>query len=229
MAKRIVVDPIPRIEGHLRIEAVLDDQNRISEAYSSGPRWRGLELILKGREPRDAWAFTQRICGVCTTVHALASVRCVEDAIDFLHRVATFVDSGGSLLIGIDLQKDPEILHMAYNDRKGITAIFNLNMLTHINQKFQADFVENLFEHHAFYNRDAGRIEMHLISKVDQDVMINGSGLHFNQGESILTEVSYKYTLDGFAQMAAQAGFEIRKVWLDSKKYFSVQYLVAKQ
>lgn len=67
MAKRIVVDPISRIEGHLRIEAILDENNVISEAYSSGMMWRGLELILRGRDPRDAWAFTQRICGVCTT------------------------------------------------------------------------------------------------------------------------------------------------------------------
>ncbi len=81
MAKRIVVDPIPRIEGHLRIEAKLDENNVINDAYSSGTMWRGLELILRGRDPRDAWAFTQRICGVCTTVHALASVRCVEDAL----------------------------------------------------------------------------------------------------------------------------------------------------
>lgn len=81
MAKRIVVDPIPRIEGHLRIEAVLGNNNTIEDAFSSGTMWRGLEIILKGRDPRDAWAFTQRICGVCTTVHALASIRCVEDAI----------------------------------------------------------------------------------------------------------------------------------------------------
>ena len=81
MSKRIVVDPVTRIEGHLRIEAILDDQGRIGEAISSGTMWRGLEVILQGRDPRDAWAFTQRICGVCTTVHALASVRSVENAI----------------------------------------------------------------------------------------------------------------------------------------------------
>ena len=81
MARKIVVDPIPRIEGHLRIEATLNDSNVIEEAYSSGTMWRGIEVILKGRDPRDAWAFTERICGVCTTVHALASVRCVEDAL----------------------------------------------------------------------------------------------------------------------------------------------------
>jgi hydrogenase large subunit len=82
MAKeRVVVDPVTRIEGHLRVEAMLDDQNVIEEALSSGTMWRGIEVILKGRDPRDAWAFCERICGVCTTVHALASVRCVENAI----------------------------------------------------------------------------------------------------------------------------------------------------
>ncbi|NEX13969.1 MAG: hydrogenase 2 large subunit [Prosthecochloris sp.] len=81
MAKKIVVDPIPRIEGHLRIEAKLGANNVIEDAFSSGTMWRGIEIILKGRDPRDAWAFAERICGVCTTVHALASVRCVEDAL----------------------------------------------------------------------------------------------------------------------------------------------------
>jgi hydrogenase large subunit len=79
--KRIVVDPITRIEGHLRIEVNVDAKNVITNAVSTGTMWRGLEVILKGRDPRDAWAFTERICGVCTGVHALASVRAVEDAI----------------------------------------------------------------------------------------------------------------------------------------------------
>ncbi len=80
-AKRVVVDPITRIEGHLRIEAMLGDDNVVRDAISSGTMWRGIEVILRGRDPRDAWAFAERICGVCTTVHALASVRCVEDAL----------------------------------------------------------------------------------------------------------------------------------------------------
>lgn len=79
--KRIVVDPVTRIEGHLRIEAILDDGGSVKEAMSSGTMWRGIETILKGRDPRDAWAFVERICGVCTTVHALASVRSVENAV----------------------------------------------------------------------------------------------------------------------------------------------------
>src|SRR5208283_2742477 len=78
---RIDVDPITRIEGHLRIEVNNDKDNVIRNAVSTGTMWRGLEVILKGRDPRDAWAFTERICGVCTGVHALASVRAVEDAL----------------------------------------------------------------------------------------------------------------------------------------------------
>jgi hydrogenase large subunit len=81
MARRVVVDPITRIEGHLRVEAMLDDGNKIHDAMSSGTMWRGIEVILQGRDPRDAWAFCERICGVCTTVHALASVRAVENAV----------------------------------------------------------------------------------------------------------------------------------------------------
>jgi len=79
--KRVVVDPITRIEGHLRIEVNVDESNVIRNAVSTGTMWRGLEVILRGRDPRDAWAFVQRICGVCTGVHALASVRCVENAL----------------------------------------------------------------------------------------------------------------------------------------------------
>ncbi len=81
MAKRIVVDPITRIEGHLRIDAEIKE-GHITKAWSSGQMWRGIEVILQGRDPRDAWLFTQRICGVCTTVHAIASVRAVENALD---------------------------------------------------------------------------------------------------------------------------------------------------
>jgi hydrogenase large subunit len=82
MAQRLVVDPITRIEGHLRIEAEMDSSNTITKAYSSGTMVRGIEIILKGRDPREAWAFAQRACGVCTTVHSFASIRSVEDALD---------------------------------------------------------------------------------------------------------------------------------------------------
>lgn len=80
MAKRITIDPITRIEGHLRIDVEVDG-GRVTNAWSSAQMWRGIEIILRGRDPRDAWMFTQRFCGVCTTVHAIASVRAVENAL----------------------------------------------------------------------------------------------------------------------------------------------------
>jgi len=83
MAQRIVVDPVTRIEGHLRVEAEIQN-GKIVDAFSSGTMVRGIEIILKGRDPRDAWAFTERVCGVCTTVHALASVRSVENALGII-------------------------------------------------------------------------------------------------------------------------------------------------
>ena len=82
---RLVIDPVTRIEGHLRVEVTVDG-GVVTEAYSSSTMWRGIETILAGRDPRDAWLFAQRICGVCTTVHALASVRAVEDAVGGSHR-----------------------------------------------------------------------------------------------------------------------------------------------
>ena len=80
MSKRISIDPITRIEGHLRIDCEVDG-GKVTRAWASGQMWRGVEQILLGRDPRDAWAITQRICGVCTTVHAIASVRAVENAL----------------------------------------------------------------------------------------------------------------------------------------------------
>ena len=80
MARKITIDPVTRIEGHLRIDCEVDN-GKVTNAWSSGQMWRGIEIILKGRDPRDAWAYAQRICGVCTTVHAMASVRAVEDAL----------------------------------------------------------------------------------------------------------------------------------------------------
>ena len=86
MAKKIVVDPITRIEGHLRIEAQVEG-GRIQNAWSSSTAFRGIETILKGRDPRDAHHFTQRFCGVCTTVHSMASIRAVEDALRFRFQI----------------------------------------------------------------------------------------------------------------------------------------------
>ena len=132
----------------------------------------------------------------------------------------------GALLIGVDLQKDPEIIERAYNDGAGITAEFNLNMLTHLNREFGFDFNANAFTHSALYDADEGRMEIRLVSDRDQVVTAGDEVFRFADGESILTEYSHKYTLEGFAAMAARAGFAVEKVWADPQQLFSVQYCV---
>jgi dimethylhistidine N-methyltransferase len=146
---------------------------------------------------------------------------------NFLEHIAGVCGVGGGLLIGVDLKKDPRLLHDAYNDREGVTAEFNLNLLHRINVELDADFQPDRFEHYAFYNPKEGRVEMHLVSVREQVVHIADHSISFAQGESIWTESSYKFSPEEFEQLAATAGFEVEKLWTDEHKRFSVQYLVA--
>lgn len=150
-----------------------------------------------------------------------------EDAIAFLKQMHQLVGNNGGILLGVDLHKDNEILHAAYNDEKGITAEFNLNTLNHINQILEADIDTNQFEHHALYNSQQQRIEMYLRSKAEQSYEILGNSIIFERGELIHTEHSYKYTLDGIAELAKKSGFTLKKSWLDEEELFSVSYLTA--
>lgn len=147
-----------------------------------------------------------------------------EEARRFLGTVSKILNPGGGMLIGVDLKKDKRILEAAYNDQKGITAAFNKNMLMHLNRELQADFNIDYFSHRAFYNKNKGRIEMHLVSDRDQAVSVAGEQIHFKQGESIHTENSYKYSLNEFRELV-QPWFSVQKVWTDAQNYFSVQYL----
>jgi dimethylhistidine N-methyltransferase len=133
---------------------------------------------------------------------------------------------GGALLIGVDLQKDSEIIRRAYNDVAGVTAKFNLNMLRHLNREFDTDFDLDAFEHSAEYNEEKGRVEVRLVSDQDQEVTVGDTSFSIDKDEAILTEYSHKYTLDGFAAMAKAAGFNVERVWMDAECLFSVQYLV---
>jgi uncharacterized SAM-dependent methyltransferase len=131
----------------------------------------------------------------------------------------------GGVLIGIDMHKATRILEAAYNDQQGVTALFNLNILSNINTLMNANFKTDRFEHHAFYNEEKYRIEMHLVSKIEQQVKLGDTTLRFTRGETIHTENSYKYTLESFQQIAGNAGFAIRSSWSDEQRLFSVHYL----
>ncbi|MGE5522353.1 MAG: L-histidine N(alpha)-methyltransferase [Rhodospirillaceae bacterium] len=150
-----------------------------------------------------------------------------EEAHVFLQRARTLVQPGGAMLVGVDLKKDHAVLHAAYNDAQGVTAQFNLNLLERLNRELGADFDVSAWSHRAFYNADLGRIEMHLESERDQRVTIAGKTFDFRRGETIHTENSYKYTIDGFQALASGAGFSPQACWSDPARYFSVHYLVA--
>lgn len=143
----------------------------------------------------------------------------------FLQRVSKMLGKGGKLLIGVDLRKDPALLHAAYNDSQGVTAAFNLNLLERINSELGANFDADAFSHYAFYHPILHRIEMHLFSVKNQSVRCNGALFNFQNGESIHSENSYKYSIEAFQQLAAQAGFDSLRVWQDEDALFSIHCL----
>jgi dimethylhistidine N-methyltransferase len=146
-------------------------------------------------------------------------------AVAFMRNIALLCGSNGGLLIGVDRKKPRSILEPAYNDRKGVTARFNLGILARANRELGADFDLSAFRHRARYNEEHGRIEMHLVSKRAQTVNLDSQEFRFEEGEYITTEYSYKYTLPGFAALAWKAGFELVKNWEDHNHLFSVMFL----
>ena len=148
-----------------------------------------------------------------------------DDALQLLKVMHAEARPGGALLIGVDLRKDPEILRRAYNDEAGVTAEFNLNLLRRINRELGADFNLDHFSHTSIWNDSKSRIEMHLISEMDQSVTVSGTTISFAAGESMLTEYSHKYDEAMFAKMAIEAWFEVQFVWKDPENLFSIQLL----
>jgi dimethylhistidine N-methyltransferase len=148
-----------------------------------------------------------------------------SEAVDFLRTAATELGTDNGLLIGVDLKKDVNILRAAYNDAAGVTAEFNLNIMRHINRELGADFDLDGFTHDARWQNDEGRIEMHLVSKGKQTVTVDGQAFEFADGESIHTEDSHKYTVEGFHALAAEAGWRAFRHWTDADELFSIHYL----
>jgi dimethylhistidine N-methyltransferase len=148
-----------------------------------------------------------------------------HEACAFLRHAGRMLGRGAALIIGVDLVKDAKILNAAYNDAAGLTAKFNLNLLARINREFDGDFDLASFDHHAFYNRERHRIEMHLVSKKRQRVSVAGRGIEFRAGETIHTENSYKYTLEYFTALARGSGWIPVAAWTDAEANFSIHAL----
>ena len=150
-----------------------------------------------------------------------------HEACSFLRSAREILGHGAQMVIGVDLEKNERVLYEAYNDKAGVTARFNLNVLHRINRELGGNFDISAFTHRAIYNRDRHRIEMHLISRKAQPVRVLGRSFSFRAGESIHTESSYKYSLERFAALARGSGWTPRATWTDAAGMFSVHALVA--
>jgi len=150
-----------------------------------------------------------------------------EKAVEFLKNISIFCGSGSGLLIGIDLKKDSDVIENAYNDKKGITASFNLNILNNINETIGTNFDTEKWQHNAFYNDELGRIEMHLKSLEEQVVSVNGADISFKKNETIHTENSYKYTVSEFKSLIEEF-YILKNYWTDNSEKFAVCYFEVK-
>lgn len=178
-------------------------------------------VVLPPQHPRAA-----RRMGFCPG-SALSNFTPEEG--EFFLRVMAGELRGGSLLLGVDLVKSPDVLHAAYNDAQGVTAQFNLNVLVRANRELGANFVLDQFAHSAFYNAPLRRIEMHLVSRCRQQVTLAGQTYAFEEGDTLHTENSYKFTVDSLRALAARAGFTPGPMWMDPQRQFLVHWLHAPQ
>jgi dimethylhistidine N-methyltransferase len=150
-----------------------------------------------------------------------------HEASAFLSNALAILGEGAVFIVGVDLVKDRAVLHAAYNDAAGVTAAFNRNVLVRINRELGANFDLKTFEHHAFFNRERSRIEMHLASTKRQKVKVDGEIIEFRAGETIHTENSYKYSIESFSALARGSGWKVRRHWTDAANWFAVFALAA--
>jgi dimethylhistidine N-methyltransferase len=147
------------------------------------------------------------------------------EATVFLRHTRELLSDDGALVLGVDLKKDPQRLHDAYNDAAGVTAAFTLNLLRRMNRELQATFDLAAFAHEAFYDEAEGRIEIYFRSLKRQSVTVAGQRFDFAEGERIHTEYSYKYDTADLAALAASGGFRVAETWTDPERLFAVVYL----
>lgn len=225
---RLLLEHLDATAAYLPIDisrsALRDCASRIRERFPDipvipvcGDYTSPLDLPDRHEATRTVAYFPGSTIGNFEPAHALA----------FLQRIRKMCAPDGGLLIGVDLDKPRDILERAYDDPEGVTAAFNLNLLRRANRELGADFDPEAFEHRAIFNEEASRIEMHLVSRRDQRVEIGDVAVGFEADEPIVTEHSYKYTPARFARYAEQAGFEVTKMWTDSKEMFSEWFLSA--
>ncbi|MEM9102955.1 MAG: L-histidine N(alpha)-methyltransferase [Pseudomonadota bacterium] len=208
-------------------EHLINAASNIAELYS----WLTVKAICLDYSrpwniPKDILQASRRNSGKNVVFFPGSSIGNFEPqhALHILKEIAKLIGHGGGLLIGVDVKKSTSILEAAYNDSQGITAQFNLNMLSHLNRLFDATFDTAAFEHRAFFNDEKSRIEMHLEAQQAMTVNLSRHNVHFKKGETIHTENSYKYSKEAFSKLCLQAGLALKKTWTDDKQLFNLYY-----
>ena len=228
---RLVVEALLRRQGRLRFIPVDISSSMLRESsLALVETYPGLEVLAVAGEYQDGLDYLEAEGGPPRLVLWLGSNVgnfTPREAVGFLRRLGGAMRPGDALLIGIDLRKDPAALVAAYDDAAGVTAQFNLNLLARINRELGGRFALDAFAHEARWNEAGGRMEMHLRSLRGQSVEIADIGLRvsFAEGETIHTESSCKYSLEGIEELAAASGFAIERQWLDGGSRFSLSLL----
>lgn len=224
---QLLLDHLAEPAAYVPVDLAAESLRHTSEALAARyPRLPVLPLAADFTRPLDLPAVPGRVARRAvyfpgSTVGNFTP----EEAVNLLRQTARVCGHAGVLLLGADLKKDPAILHRAYNDSQGVTAAFNLNLLSRINRELGGDFQTDRFWHHAFYNPRHGRIEMHLVARAAQTVRVAGAQFSIREGETIRTEYSHKYTLADVRELAEAAGFQVGRVWTDERSEFSVHAL----
>jgi dimethylhistidine N-methyltransferase len=223
---RILIDASPDLAAYVPVD--ISAQNLAAEAAALRRDYRRLKVVPVAADftsgfllPRSLEAVPRAGFFPGSTIGNFER----PQASVFLQNASRMLGEGALLIVGVDLVKDASVLNAAYNDAAGVTARFNLNLLTRINRELGADFDLASFSHQAFYNPQRQRIEMHLVSRVPQRVNVCGRLIAFQEAETIHTENSYKYTIESFGALARGAGWTPVAVWTDAAGLFSVHAL----
>jgi dimethylhistidine N-methyltransferase len=225
---RILLNAAPQLSAYVPID-IAAEQLR-SEALAVRNDFSNLEVVPVVADFAQDFALPEAVRSKpCVGFFPGSTIGNFErhDASAFLQRAAKLLGRDALLIIGVDLVKDSKILNAAYNDAAGVTEAFNLNLLKRIDRELGADFNPACFEHHAFFNREKSRVEMHLAAVKRHKVHVLGDTIDFRAGETIHTENSYKYSIEGFSALARGAGWTPLKHWTDSAGYFSIHALKA--
>ena len=223
---RIVLAAAPTIAAYVPVD--ISSEMLVQEAQELGRDHPGLVVLPVEADFTQPFALPAAVAGRARTAFFPGSTIGnfePHEACKFLRHASRMLGPRAHLIIGADLVKDARILNAAYDDAAGVTARFNLNLLTRINRELGADFDLASFSHHAFYNSERHRVEMHLASKKRQQVRVAGRLIEFRAGETIHTENSYKYTLESFTALARGSGWSPVAAWTDASANFSVHAL----